>query len=256
MDMRMSKIIDAHTFIGSWSGIDVSSTLQSLFASMEKAGVTRSVTITTNRDENEAVRKLVEDYPNKLYFGLWFLPDREHLSYLRKYHDQIRMVKFHPSHAKTRLDDPKMADLLRFCEQEDIPILVHCGRWHEMAGYDIALSVAEKHEANILLAHMGGVSPDIVRETVDAIQERCIKNAYLMTSGMASSPEVYWLDPCPPELIKYATQGVGADRVVLGSDYPFGKQEDMVKSVIKADLSPQEREKILATNAVRILHLE
>jgi predicted TIM-barrel fold metal-dependent hydrolase len=125
-----------------------------------------------------------------------------------------------------------------------------------MAGYDIALSVAERHEANFLLAHMGGVSPDIVRETVDAIQERRIKNAYLMTSGMASSPDVYWLDPCPPELIKYATQGVGADRVVLGSDFPFGKQEDMVKSIMKADLSQQERELILASNAVRILHLE
>jgi Tat protein secretion system quality control protein TatD with DNase activity len=65
MDMK-TKIIDAHTFIGSWSGINVSSTLQSLFASMEKAGVTRSVTITTNKDENEAVRKLVEDQPSKL----------------------------------------------------------------------------------------------------------------------------------------------------------------------------------------------
>jgi predicted TIM-barrel fold metal-dependent hydrolase len=255
MDMK-TKIIDAHTFIGSWSGINVSSTLQSLFASMEKAGVTRSVTITTNKDENEAVRKLVEDQPSKLHFGLWFLPDKEHLSYLRKHRDQIKMVKFHPSHAKTRFDDPKMTDLLRFCEQEDIPILVHCGRWREMAGYDIALSVAEKHEAKIILAHMGGVSPDIVKETVDAIQKRCIKNAYLMTSGMARSPDVYWLESCPPELILYATQGVGADRVILGSDYPFGKQEDMVKSVITADLSQQEREKILGKNAVRILHLE
>lgn len=256
MDMRTSKIIDAHTFIGSWSGIDVSSTIQSLFASMEKARVTSSVTIATNRDENEVVRKLVEDHPSKLHFGFWFLPDRRHLSYLRKFHDQISLVKFHPSHAKTRFDDPQMVDLLRFCEQEDIPILVHCGRWREMAGYDIALSVAEKHEAKILLAHMGGVSPAIVRETVDAIKERHVKNAYLMTSGMASSPGVYWLESCPPELIIYATKGVGADRVVLGSDYPFGKQEDMVKSVLKANLSQQEREKILAENAIRILHLE
>jgi predicted TIM-barrel fold metal-dependent hydrolase len=252
----VSEIIDAHTFIGGWSGTDVSSTAESLFASMEKAGITKAVTITTNRDENSVVEKLVRSYPTKLCFALWFLPDGKHLTYLKRHRNQIRMVKFHPSHARVRLDDPKMTDLLKFCEQEEIPILVHCGRWREMAGYDVALSVAENHEVKILLAHMGGVSPDLVKETVDAIKERKIENAYLMTSGMAGAPNAYWLEPCPPQLIEYAAEGVGAHRIILGSDYPFGKQEDMVKSVTKAQLQQGEREQIFSQNAQRILRLK
>lgn len=252
----MSEIIDAHTFIGNWLGIDVSSTVESLLASMEKAGIAKAVTITTNSDENSTVKKLVEAYPARLCLGFWFFPDEKHLSYLRRHRDQIRMVKFHPSHAKVRLDDPRMTGLLEFCEQEGIPILVHCGRWLEMAGYDIALSVAENFGAKILLAHMGGVSPDLVKKTADAIRERKVKNAYLMTSGMSGAPNVYWLEPCPPELIEYAVKCVGADRMLFGSDFPFGKQEDMVKSVEEAHLQPTEREQIFTKNAQRILHLQ
>lgn len=253
--MKNAKIIDVHTFIGKWAGIDVSSNLQSLFSSMEVAGVSKAVTLATNNDENEVVRKIVEKHPDKLFFGLWFIPDEVHLNYLKKYRNQIRMVKFHPSHAKTRLDDPKMTQMLTYCQKEDLPILVHCGRWKEMAGYEIALSVAEKYKTKIFLAHMGGVFPELVKQTVDAIKERCIKNAYLVTSGMSISRNSVILEQCPPELIEYAVHGVGADRIILGSDFPFGKQVDMIKSVVKSGASPKDLEKILWRNATEILHL-
>jgi len=253
--MKTTKIIDAHTFIGKWSGIDVSSSLQSLCSSMEAAGVSKAITLATNNDENEANRKLVEKHPDKLFFGFWFLPDEAHLDYLKKYRSQIHMVKFHPSHAKTRLDDPKIAQLLTYCQREDLPILVHCGRWKEMAGYEIALSVAEKYKTKILLAHMGVVFPELVKQTTDAIKTRGIKNAYLVTSGMSSSRDSAMLEQCPPELVAYAVQNVGADKILMGSDFPFGKQEEMIKSVFISGASPKDLEKILWRNATEILHL-
>ncbi len=252
----MDEILDSHTFIGEWAGLGVQSTAEGLLKSMEKAGIVRAVIIATNKDGNENVKRIAESNRARFYFAFWFVPDRKHFAYLKEHHNQIKVVKFHPSHAKTRLDDPKMLPLLKFCGDEHIPILVHCGRWREMAGYDIALKVAEEHEATILLAHMGGVIPDLVKETAFTLRDKQIKNAYLMTSGISRSPAVYWLEPCPPQLIDYVVDVVGADKVIFGSDYPFGKQEDMVKSINKANLSAHERAKIFYCNARSTLNLE
>jgi predicted TIM-barrel fold metal-dependent hydrolase len=223
---------------------------------MKESGVHQAVTMTTNKDENEAIRKTVEANAGKLHFAMWLVPDEKHLAYLEKHHEQIKMVKFHPSYIKIRLDDPKMAPFLKVCEREMVPILVHCGRWLEIAGYNIALDVAERCETDILLAHMGGVTPSLVRETVDSIRNRDISNAFLVTSGMARTSDTYWLDQCPPYLIRYAIDALGADQIMLGSDYPFGKQNEMTQSIKDATLQENAKQKIFSTNAKRILHIK
>lgn len=56
--------------------------------------------------------------------------------------------------------------------------------------------------------------------------------------------------------LRYLVQVVGAERVVVGTDYPMGMGDfDSVKKVIELNLSAYEREQILGGNAVRALGL-
>ena len=56
--------------------------------------------------------------------------------------------------------------------------------------------------------------------------------------------------------LQYLVQVVGADRVVIGTDYPMGMGDfDPVHKVMQLDLADDERQKILGTNAARALNL-
>ena len=253
----MSEPIDVHTFIGDWIGTEgkFSSTVTTLLSAMRKAGISHSVAMTTNSDQNESVRRIVKEHHDSLYFAMWFVPDQSHLDYLREHREEIKLVKIHPSHTRTRLDDPKMKPVVEFCEENDLPILVHCGRWREVSGYDAAMNVAETCDGTILLAHMGGVDPSLVISTVDSLRDGHLKNVYLVTSGMAISENSYKLGGCPPSVIRYAVEGVGSDRVLLGSDFPFGSPLEMLDSVLAANLGLGDFRRITHDNAVQILRL-
>jgi aminocarboxymuconate-semialdehyde decarboxylase len=54
--------------------------------------------------------------------------------------------------------------------------------------------------------------------------------------------------------LQYLVQVVGAERVVIGSDYPMGMGDfEPVKKVLDLDVSPREREQILGGNATAAL---
>jgi predicted TIM-barrel fold metal-dependent hydrolase len=251
-------VIDVHTFLGRWVGVDAASNLIGLRRTMAKSQIGRSVVITTNRDRNEYVKRIVDHNPS-LLFGLWFRPDDTHSFLLRKAHQHIALVKVHPSHLKVRLDDPSMVPMLKFCEKERIPVLVHCGRWHKMSGYSIALDVAASYDCDFLLAHMGGVTRHLRSQTIKTIADRGIDNAFLVTSGPISrSPGKDLLDApetCPPDIIEEAVHVLGAEKVIFGSDYPFGLPDQILKSIRMARLTQLEFEAILSQNALKVLNV-
>jgi aminocarboxymuconate-semialdehyde decarboxylase len=56
--------------------------------------------------------------------------------------------------------------------------------------------------------------------------------------------------------LHYLVQVTGAERVVMGTDYPMGMGDfDSVKKVMELDISPFDREQILGANAARALGL-
>jgi aminocarboxymuconate-semialdehyde decarboxylase len=56
--------------------------------------------------------------------------------------------------------------------------------------------------------------------------------------------------------LQYLVQVVGADRVVVGTDYPMGMGDfDAVNKVMQLDLADGERQKILGGNAAQALNL-
>jgi len=59
-----------------------------------------------------------------------------------------------------------------------------------------------------------------------------------------------------PREITHAVRNIGADRVVYGSDMPFGIPEIEIMKIHLCDISLREKEMILGGNISRILNLE
>jgi aminocarboxymuconate-semialdehyde decarboxylase len=56
--------------------------------------------------------------------------------------------------------------------------------------------------------------------------------------------------------LQYLVQVVGADRIVLGTDYPMAMGDfETIAKVMQLNLSQQERRQILGENAARALNL-
>jgi aminocarboxymuconate-semialdehyde decarboxylase len=108
-------------------------------------------------------------------------------------------------------------------------------------------------QLKICISHGGGYMPyymgRIARNYVEKPATRV---------NMKRSPAEYlrmlYFDSCvyEPEVLEALVKRVGADRVVLGSDYPVGEPKP-VEFVESCALAANEKEKIIGVNAARLL---
>ena len=64
-------------------------------------------------------------------------------SFLEKNINDIKIFKVHPSLEKMRVSDLAYSKYLDIAEENNIPVIVHCGRWQEIAGYKFPLEIAK-----------------------------------------------------------------------------------------------------------------
>jgi aminocarboxymuconate-semialdehyde decarboxylase len=119
--------------------------------------------------------------------------------------------------------------------------------------------VLDRHPAlDVVIAHGGGYFPFYAGRMDHAWKVRP------EVRRLASAPpsqylKRLWFDTCVfrPELIETLVAMVGADRVMLGSDYPFDMGDtDPVALVRQARLDEADCAKILSTNALRLFRLQ
>ncbi len=94
----------------------------------------------------------------------------------------------------------------------------------------------------LVCAHWGGGLPfySLMPEVRQAIE-----NVYFDT---AASPFLY-----TPQIYQQVSRLVGADRILLGSDYPLMAQSRLLKEIDSTDLIEEEKDLILSGNARRLL---
>jgi predicted TIM-barrel fold metal-dependent hydrolase len=74
---------------------------------------------------------------------------------------------------------------------------------------------------------------------------KALANVYFDT---AASPFLY-----TPQIYKQVAQLVGADKLLMGSDYPLLAQGRLVKEINGAELTAGDRALVLGENAQRLL---
>lgn len=152
-------------------------------------------------------------------------------------------VKFHPRNEAFAINSEDIAyPIAKAANKLRVPILIHTGD-PDTYGFAQPALVGDLADnfpnLTLIIGHMGK------RLYEDAILvAKWFDNIILETSFRS------------PREITYAVKRIGADRVVYGSDMPFGIPEIEIMKINLCDISSRDKEMILGENIASILNLE
>lgn len=240
-------IIDGHIHAGFWSPgnfLGRGVPYEEIDACLEECSIEGAVLTSTDLRRNDEVIDFIERAAKRYWFFPWVNPSVEgELEYLESRRDRISGFKLHPSVDKVRVSDPIVTPYLEFAARENLPVMVHCGRWQEMASYRLALDAARAHpECVFILSHMGGDTPELEMGTIDGIDEYGLDNVHLGTEGVRE----YWA-------VERAVRVLGADRVIFGSDFPLGHPRMYMGVIDALRVDERERALILGGNILNLI---
>lgn len=167
-----------------------------------------------------------------------------------------RGLKLHPVSNRFFPNDRRLWPAYSKAEQMGLPILSHSGEG-ELAGYTDADYGSPKNFAQVLqafpkltivLAHMG---KGFLEESVSLAQNH--KNVYFDTSAA-----FYFAENegglSDKEAIKLIRR-IGIHRVIFGSDFPWFHPQPGIERIKNLDITEEERQLILSTNAMEAFNL-
>ena len=150
----------------------------------------------------------------------------------------------HPSFQRKRITDESYKKYIEIAIDKKIPVIVHCGRWQEIASYSYPIETAKKYpELKIILAHLGGDQPNLCINAAKEIKFSNLKNAYL---GTESVREFYFVE----QVVKIA----GAERVIFGSDYNLCLPATYIPIIESLNISDAEKEMIFSGNILSLIN--
>ena len=244
-----------------------------LLASMAAAGIDVSVTlpVATNprqpRKLNELAARDAERFGGRglLPFGAAHPDDpnwKEELDFLAAH--GVKGIKLHPMYQETDLDDPRSLRIIGRAAELGLIVLVHAG---EDIGIPGPSRCSPRHVLRVLretgidrlvLAHMGGwgIWDEVKQELAGA-------PVYFDTSFSFGSAAFHPAWPRSPEELRLGDPVLlgelvrihGIDRVLFGSDSPWGDQRESMDELGRLGLSDAELEAVLGGNAARLLGL-
>lgn len=189
-------------------------------------------------------------HPSLFFFGSVH-PDCENLrAELRRIRELgLKGVKLHPDYQGFFVDDPKLFPLYEELSDLGLPLIFHAGRDPfspnvvHAAPKAIAAVAKRFPQLTLIGAHMGGLQ--LYEESMACLAD---SGVYIDTS-MSSAY-------CDPELFARMVARFGAERILFGTDSPWGSAPRELAMVRALPVSEEEKEKILWRNAARMLQLE
>lgn len=241
------KIIDSHIHIGKWSGIfyDYESSVAEAIDVMKRSGVDAAVCMPTDITGNEELfKQTVDNAEFKFYYNAWINPEDVSLNdFLEMNLDRVSLFKVHPSIQRKKITDASFDKYIRIASENKIPVVVHCGRWQEIAGYKFPLELSEKYpDLVLILAHLGGDQPSIYLECAETVRDKKYRNVYL---GTESVREFYFVNK--------VVNTVGAEKVIFGSDYNLGLPLTYIPIVDSLKIPASDKELIFSGNILRLI---
>ena len=248
-------VIDGHThFAGPRKGFQPN-TVEEFTTIMDRNGIDAVVTCApyssigkdrTYDEANEFLVKSTEEAGGRIIPFMRVNPHLQEnaLSSIKKGAKQgFRGIKFHPRNEAFAVNSEELAfPIAELAVKLGMPILIHTGE-PDTYGYAQPTLVGDLADSfpdlTLVVGHMGK------RLCEDAIcVARWFDNIILETSFRSHRD------------IARAVRRVGADRVVYGSDTPFGIPEVEMLKIRVADITAEEKRMVLGDNMARILGLE
>ena len=235
-------IIDSHVHWGVSLTLGITVTTEEILNQADETGVDRiiifpfpSAAIEDEKVNDEILRIAEKD---ERFIPYYYIPDDlrpipKDLPYRGGKWHWVRGIQDSSSNYKV-LKDPALLSFIEESTEIGLPIVFE----EELEFTRRFVEMAE--DLPIIIPHTGllGGNPISFLETF-----KDNKNVYFDTA----------LSSC--ETIKRFVSEVGAERVIFGSDIPFGSMREELSKVLLANLSSYEQELILSKNILRITKL-
>jgi predicted TIM-barrel fold metal-dependent hydrolase len=237
------------------------------------------------RKANDALYEVTKRYPGRI-MGYAALAPRDPQAAVAELTRAVTELGFkgwntHSNYGGTMLDDPMYRPILAKAEELGVPVYIHptVSASDQLKGYGFALAGApfgfgidvavcvmrliysgifdRCPQLKIILGHLGEgltflfkrmdwayvrpFAPEMRPRLEKKPSEYLKNNFYITTSGN------YYL---PAFMCAYET--LGADRILLGTDYPYEDMEECLQFVEGLPISREEKEKIYGLNAEKM----
>ena len=159
----------------------------------------------------------------------------------------MKFLKVYPTYYGRPIDDPGYFPIFEWADDRGIVVMSHSSFIDDgdtLTAPRRFIGLAQRYTGvRWLLAHSGNERPG---------QEQAVEAA-------RACPNVY-LETCTSHgehgTIEFLVEGVGADRVLFGTDMPLMDARFQVGRIVTADISDEAKVKVLGLNAIRLLGLE
>jgi aminocarboxymuconate-semialdehyde decarboxylase len=242
-----------------------------------------NLAIDVSRKQNEQIAAIVQRYPKK-FSGMATVPLQNTEAAVAELERAIVHLKLKGVHIASNirgkyLGDPGFFPFFEKVAALDVPIFIHptsvAGTdrmkdfyFPNLIGNPLDTTITAGHlifsgifdrlpNLKIVLAHAGGLLPYNIdrwdhgfkvrpecREFIKKPPTMYLKNFYYDTISHG------------PEPLRYLLSRVGADRIVIGTDYPADMGDtDPLQSIKAAKLKAKDREKILSKNVLSLFKI-
>ena len=192
---------------------------------------------------NEYVFRMASEYPDRIIQFYWLDPNEPNA--LRDLKDnffqwRFKGVKFHQPSAPFNFDNPVLADIAHFAAMQRLPVFIHLYSKKDVESF---IQFAQNHlETNFIVAHLIGLE----------IFEKRQVNLENLYFDISPTPLI------SDKRILKAINLFGAERVMLGSDTPFGKDnlKKNIERVKRLPISQEQKGLILGDNFQSLLNLQ
>lgn len=235
--------IDSHTHLGNFPIFNVKLDVEGMIRIMKEYNIRKCVVFSL---PNELTLNAVKQYSEKLVGLVWINPyhGEEGVKLIDKAITEwgFRGIKMHPLLDAYLPDQEIVYPVMERARKYKVPVLFHCGHppwslpWHFGNLADACSDVT------IILGHMGNGHIVYINGAIEVAQKH--KNIILETSAMPMHSK-----------IKEAVLKVGEDRVIYGSDMPFGHPSFEIKKVEVAGLTKKQLDLVLEQNTRRIFRI-
>lgn len=228
-------------------------TYSGLLSNMDKFGVDISVLqpVVTKQSQFESVNRFTKELQNEriiTFGGLYPHTDdyKRDIDFLCEL--GLKGIKMHPEYQQFTLNDEKMLKIYDYALNKGLILIFH-------AGFDPAFDppfhsnpkmFAEVYKklggGVIVAAHLGG------QKQWDEVEEHLAGTGVYIDTSMG--PKYYG-----EEQFLRIVKRHGADKILFGSDSPWGKADDDVFAINSWKLTSEEKDLIFFKNAKRILNI-
>jgi len=208
-------ICDAHVHFGPDTLVEENTTIDVLDKYIKRFEIKKLLAFASNAEIDRVNQQLIQlsKTHKEIYALMRLTPSnadwcKKNLNGLLN--EKIVGIKCHPSIDKVRVTDPIFKEVFEIINDKHGIALIHTGRWLEMASYEFAIEIAKLYpKLRVIVAHMGGNELPNAKGAIE--MSKNVKNVWLETSNCRI-----------PAVIRWAVRDLGARRVLLGSDLPWG----------------------------------